>query len=157
MSTAKDIVLDALMLAGAHTVVNPAPVESQNRFFTSLVKMLAKWEADGICLCCLNDIVDINTELGEPDWATVGLSANLAVYAAPFIQRPVPAFVRELARGEYNTIVGISAPPVDARLPSSLPIGAGNQWEPRSRTYYPEPDTTLTNCGVDPCDTPPVV
>ena len=87
MSTAAKIVERSLTWLGLKTPTMPVAPEVTNEQFQNLINFLYSLEAEGICIPDLVIPTEIDDDLSEPPWATVGIETNLAIYSAALFQK----------------------------------------------------------------------
>lgn len=92
--------------------------------------MMAEWNAQGIRLAypipANPDDGDLDEETLVPDSAWQAVVTNLAIRIAPMFGKTVMGETRFAAKQALNTIMGISALPVEIEL-RTLPAGSGNK------------------------------
>lgn len=92
--------------------------------------MMAEWNAKGIRLgyplpASPGD-GDLDDETNVPDSAWQAVVTNLAIRVAPMFGKQVMQATAAAAKQAYNTILSISAQPIELQL-RQLPAGAGNK------------------------------
>lgn len=138
MSTANQIVQEALELVGAYSPLKPARPEIINRAFILLQRYLLWLEARSILLTGIVYPTVIGDQLSEPDDATDFLINNLAVKIAPFLQKEASLTVKGKAKGSFQMIYNTYGPKPKEIRKATLPLGSGNKTEFSNPNFYPE-------------------
>ena len=148
MSTGTETVQDALRLIGAHSEISPAPSESLDVGFRSLVSMVEMWLSEGIELGIIPP-EKIADDLNEPPDARLAIRSSLALLLAPNYGNGKPTVSADLAkmqRLQYGKVKRkYRAIEIPGKVVSStLPVGAGNDqgygYGSRRQTYFQKGD-----------------
>ncbi len=151
MATAATVINNALINLGVHNELNPPDEYLQERFFETLIKMINRWSSINLDLGITIPTVPAD-ELGNPESTQEAIETSLAiagqkiakVSASPALRKDQKIYYREMkaAFGLWPT----------QQFPSSLPFGQGVNDGPRTKRFFPEPDTvgadTNTSLGV---------
>ena len=93
--------------------------------------MLAEWNGRGIRLgfpiSGNPDDADLDEDTGVKDSANEAIILGLAIKIAPTYGRQVSRETKAGANKSYNTLVNLSAQPIEMSLPRTMPAGAGNK------------------------------
>jgi len=147
MSTANERVNSALQLIGATSPIKPARAEVINKTFTVFQQMLSLWNSQSIGTGITYPNV-LGDELGEPEQIQMAIDYQLAIKAAPYIQKMVSEDVRKQSRALMQQLRNQFSPKPTTLYPGSLPIGSGNTRFPIGPTFYPETETLDDESGV---------
>lgn len=84
-------------------------------------------------------------ESGVPDWSVMGITNSLALYIAPYYDKPIhPAIAMNAAVG-MRTISQQTIEIQEVCYPNRMPIGTGSKWFVYGPHFYPQPDPIITN------------
>ncbi len=140
MSTAIDLINQALIDIGATSPIKPVAPESQNTAFTRLVQMLNKWTAKGINL---GDSFVLPTskadELGNDADTDLAIIQSLSLLIATPLRRELSIEQKSQAADSYQDLLISSVARPEMPYPSTMPGGAGRRNAPFARRYYSEP------------------
>lgn len=139
MSIGTVIIEDALKEIGAHSIAAPADPESVEIGMRGINSMLQIW----LSQCIDIGIVPLESpgdELGEPLDTTQAIVDNLAILLAPNFDNGdnvVSKELRDNARRGYTRVRGLyqNLTIPDKVISSTLPRGAGNRRQERSRAF----------------------
>ena len=140
MSTPQKIINTAfgwISIKAAEEPLQPAQVQDG---LHQLNNFLAEEDAIGV-LKGIEPVLSLDTELGEPRYATGFLECNVAVKLAAFYGRQVStSLAAEVVRTQ--SIVTRATLNIKPPYPETLPYGSGNDWyyTYRNRTFFPEQD-----------------
>jgi hypothetical protein len=95
---------------------------------------------------------EIGDELSEPEQIQNVIDYQLAVMAAPYLQKVVSQEVRANAKFLMQQLRNQFSPKPTTLYPGTLPIGSGNKANPIGPAFYPDPETLDTESG-DPITT----
>ena len=151
MTTATNIVNDALRLCNEYSDILAIDPAVQSQGFLRLVDMLESMRGEQRYVTPQIP-ASINDDLKEFSWAKQGLIFNLAELVAPFIQVAgfVPTFYK-MQKIANRTLYVKSRPPTKQGLPETLPIGSGNHrcgW--RAYQFYAGIDNIKYNYYEEP-------
>lgn len=140
MSTAIDLINQALIDIGATSPIKPVAPESQNTAFTRLVQMLNKWIGKDINL---GDSFVLptskNDELGNNADTDLAIIQSLSLLIATPLRRELSIDQRTQAADSYQDLLISSVARPEMPYPSTMPVGAGRRRAPFARRYYTEP------------------
>ena len=140
MSTAIDLINQALIDIGATSPIKPVAPESQNTAFTRLVQMLNKWIAKDINL---GDSFVLPTgkadELGNDADTDLAIIQSLSLLIATPLRRELSIEQKSQAADSYQDLLISSVARPEMPYPSTMPVGAGRRNAPFARRYYSEP------------------
>jgi hypothetical protein len=110
--------------------------------------MMAQWTGQGIRLSYplpgSPENSDIDAETSVPDSANEAIVAGLAVRLAPSIGKVVQAETKVTAKAAFDVLASRACQPIEMRLPTSMPSGAGTKpWRRDQPFLYP------TDPGID--------
>lgn len=147
MTTAAVIIDRSLKALGATSLLNPAAPELENDAFEYLIELLGRWAAQNT-----NFGVAIPNALGddleEPSFVTQAIIYTLASEVAPMARKDPSKQLLRLVSKTYKAMLVRIQPKPQQMYPNTLPIGAGNKTGPKSRTFYPEPETVDNETGL---------
>lgn len=147
MTAAAVIVDRALKNLGATSVLNPAAPELINDSFEYLVELLGRWSAQNTNFgVAIPDV--LGDDLEEPSFVTQALIYTLASEISPMTRKTPSKHLLHLVSKTYKMMLVRINPRLQQQYPNTLPLGAGNKSGPRSRTYYPEPETVDNETGL---------
>lgn len=96
-----------------------------------LDSMMATWSGKGIKigypLPSSPSSSDIDAETEVPDSANEAIYLNLAIRIGPALGKVIPIELKAAAKAAYNALLSNSINVIEQRLPTSLPLGAGNK------------------------------
>ncbi len=147
MTSAADIIDRSLKAIGATSILNPAAPELINDAFEYLVELLARWSAQNTNFgVTIPDV--LGDDLEEPSFVTQAIIFTLGSEISPMARKdPSKHFLRMVSKTYKSMLVRINPRPKPC-YPNTLPIGAGNKTGPKSRTFYPEPETVDNETGL---------
>jgi hypothetical protein len=148
MSTAATLIKKALFLNGASSPINPASPELIQLTFEALIDMLVDWDALNINLG-VTIPTNQTDEINNPPDTNQVIQYNLSVISAPLFRLEAPMNVQARALSLYDDMqITYSVNPV-SYLPTTLPIGTGNQQNVNgARYYWNQPDELTDNNGI---------
>lgn len=147
MTTAAVIVDRALKTLGATSVLNPAAPELTNDSFEYLVELLNRWAAQNTNFGALIPDV-LGDDLEEPSFVTQAIIYTLGSEIAPMARKVPTKHFLQLVSKTYKSMLTRVNPRPKPKYPNTLPLGAGNKSGPKSRTFYPEPETVDNETGL---------
>lgn len=110
-----------------------------NNYMTAL-------DANGIALgYTVVNSLDDNVTI--PDGAMLGLIANLAILLAPQFSAPISPGLITKAKTGYRAMQKLGITILPTKMPSTMPIGAGNQGDSGARFYPGAASQILTETG----------
>ncbi len=139
MTTALKIISRAFQKAGikaAEVPLTPSEIEDGLDVLNDMVKT---WGAVGI-LKGVTPVIDVGDDLNEPDESSWALKANLAIMMAGEYRVEVS---QSMAIDATNSLEGLISSSTDLEsvpLPSTLPMGSGNdeQYYNSNQEFFPE-------------------
>jgi hypothetical protein len=143
MTTGTEVIHDALqeiLVQADEQEYQPAEYQSGMR---ALNDMVSEWDISGLALgfTLLTNITDTVT---VPAGLIGALKTNLALRLAPQFDYEITAGLAESAKSGMKAIRHFAVVQRPTRMPSTMPIGAGNERESYSnystRKFYPEPE-----------------
>ena len=140
MATAATIVNEAMQSLGILTELTPVNEFLQEKFFDELSRMINRWSSVGIALG-ITIPTEPADELDNPIGTDDAMITSLAVagqriakvVAAPALRKDQKIYYRQM-----KAAFGLA--PSQA-FPASLPLGQGFNRGPRTKRFFPEPDT----------------
>jgi len=143
-TTAGDVASGALKLILVEAADSALEPDEYADALDAMNDFMAAQEAEGLRLgysrvCNVSDIVTI------PDGAIRALKANLAIELAPQFGGKVSATLIKQANEGMNTLRRIGVKIGQARMPSTLPMGAGNYCYSTFSNDSPYAEMTLNN------------
>jgi hypothetical protein len=130
---------DEIGLASYTFDLQPEQLQSALR---RLDTMMATWNAKGIRLAYplpsnpQDSDLDQNTEV--PDSAFEAIYTNLAVRIAPSFGKQVALEVKVAAKQGYDVLLQRATAPIEMRMPSTMPVGAGHKLYDDPFVEYPD-------------------
>lgn len=124
--------------------LDPEQLQSALR---KLDSMMAQWNIRGIRfgypLSSTPNVSSLDTDSELPDFAIEAVYQNLAIRIAPSKGKMLPRELKSDAKNAYNTLIMLSAKPVEMQI-TGLPRGAGNKpWRVSDRPFLDKPTTPL--------------
>ena len=146
MTTKRDIVTAAFAEIGLADYVFDLQPEQLEHAKTSLDRMAATWNGQGIAIAYPLGASDLDDVLPVPDWAHDALVMGLAVRLAPGFGKMVSPDTKAAAMAALNIVRGRCITRI-AMVPDTMaiPAGAGHKTTDGSRLYLDLPDATLDN------------
>lgn len=96
-----------------------------------LDSMMGLWSSKGVKVFYLlpasPSTSDLDDDSGLPDYAVEAVYLNLAIRLAPMVGKQVQRETKVNAKMAYNEVLKRSISIKEAKLPTSLPLGAGNK------------------------------
>lgn len=130
---------DEIGLAGYTFDLQPEQLQSALR---RLDTMMATWNAKGIRLAyplpSSPQDSDLDQKTEVPDSAYEAIYTNLAIRIAPSFGKQVAIEVKTTAKQAYDVLLQRAAAPIEMRLPSTMPVGAGHKLYDDPYVEYPE-------------------
>lgn len=147
MTSAAVIVDRALKTLGATSVLNPAAPELTNDSFEYLIDLLGRWAAQNTNFgVTIPDV--LGDDLEEPSFVTQAIIYTLASEVSPMARKIPSKHLLQLVSKTYKAMLVRVNPRPKPCYPNTLPIGIGNKSGPKSRTYFPEPETVDNETGL---------
>lgn len=136
MTTASDIIDDALELMGVSTALSPPDPHQQSRGFKVLKGMIAEWIADEIDIIIVEPY-DSTDDIGEDSELTQTIIALLCKRLSGYLQTELTGDTEKMCEVAMDRLLKY-APDPDIEWPDTLPIGQGNkQYAPyRASPYF---------------------
>lgn len=126
--TKRDFVVQALEELGLAEYVFDLQPEQMNSARIKLDAMIATWASRGLKLNYpLTKDSDLDEDTGVPDAANEAIYKNLALTLAPSYGKTVSQDTRIQAKDAYDSLLRTLVNVPSMRLPSTLPLGAGNK------------------------------
>lgn len=147
MTTANVFVTNALELIGSSSPIKKPLAEVTNKTFIVLQDMLFLWSSQGISTGLTLPTV-IGDDLEEPASTRLAIEFNLAVTAAPYLQKEPTQFVSAKARQTMQALRSQFSPLPVTLYPGTLPLGSGNKVRPLGQVYYPDQETIDSESGT---------
>jgi hypothetical protein len=141
MTTAADIVSQALVSLGVENELSASDEFLEAQAFKALIRMINRWTSVGIILGITIPTVPAD-ELGNPDDTEDALATSLAIAVQKIVKRPASAALRKDQKTYYRQMKAVYVPTPVQDYPSSLPLGQGVNTGPRSRQFFPNPEAT---------------
>jgi len=140
MTTAAKIADKALQALGVQNELNPADEYLQEQFFDLLIEMINRWSSVNIDLGITIPSVPAD-DLGEPESTTEAIYTSLAIEGQDIAKVAASAALRVRQKKAYRSMKSAFGLWPEQSMPSSMPVGQGNNLGPRSRRYFPDVDT----------------
>lgn len=144
MATASLIVNKALIALGISNELSPPDEYLQEQFFNLLTEMLELWSSVNIQLGITLPTVP-SDELGNPDETTMAIYTALAIDGQDTAKVVASAALRVRQKKAYIAMKASFGIWAEQSMPGSLPLGQGVNFGPRSKRYFPEPDSVGSN------------
>jgi hypothetical protein len=126
--TKRQFVEQALEELGLASYVFDLQPEQMNSARVKLDAMIAGWAGRGIKLNYpLTKDSDLDEDTGVPDAANEAIYKNLAIALAPSYGKAITIDTRTSAKDAYDSLVRLLVSVPQMRLPTNMPIGAGNK------------------------------
>ncbi|MEG2634933.1 MAG: packaged DNA stabilization gp4 family protein [Acinetobacter sp.] len=126
--TKREFVEQALEELGLASYVFDLQPEQMNSARIKLDAMIAGWAGRGLKLNYpLTKDSDLDEETGVPDAANEAIYKNLAIALAPSYGKAITIDTRASAKDAYDSLVRLLVSVPQMRLPTNMPIGAGNK------------------------------
>lgn len=149
MATAITIVNGALEELGIHNELNPEDEFLQEKFFDQLIRMINRWSSINLDLgITIPD--DPADELGNPESTDDAMITSLAIAGQKIAKVVATAALRRDKKVYYRQMKAAFGLWPEQSMPSSMPLGAGNNIGPRTKRFFPEVETVGadTNTGL---------
>ena len=140
MATATDIITNALTDLGVVNELSPADPYLEEQFFNTLIRLINRWSSVDIALGITIPTVPAD-ELGNPESTDDALSTSLAIAGQKIAKVTASAALRKDQKIYYRQMKAAFGLWPQQSMPSSMPIGAGNNIGPRSTRFFPNVDT----------------
>jgi hypothetical protein len=137
MATAADIVDGALTDLGVKNELSPSQPKLEGDFFNALIRMLNRWASININLGITIPTVPAD-ELGNPDSTEDALRTSLAISAARIAKVIPTGEMRKDQKLFYREMKAAFGLWPEQTMPSSMPLGQGNNLGPRNKRFFPE-------------------
>jgi len=141
MTTAKEVINDALEDVYAKVAGEPIDAEDGAMALRTLNDMMAMWSLKGVNIG-FTLLSNMGGVLTVPAGSIYGIKKILAISLAPKFLKPVPPDVSRDARSAWEAILEVAFGLGQMSYPSTLPIGSGNS-RSAGRTFYPELDEAV--------------
>lgn len=146
MATAATIVDDALIALGVHNELNPKDEYLEEQFFKLLIRLLNRWSSIGISLGITIPAAPAN-ELNNPDDVEDALNTSLAIAGAKIAKVKPSRELRKDQKIYYREMKAAYGIWPEQSFSSEVPYGQGNNFGPRTKRYFQEPDSIASNSG----------
>jgi len=151
MSTAAAIVNKALQALGVQNELNPPDEFLQEQFFNLLIEIINMLSSINLDLGITIPTAPADL-LGEPESTTTAIYTLLAIEGQMIAKVEAKAALRRTQKISYRNMKSAFGLWPTQPFPSSLPFGQGINDGPRTKRFFPEPDTvgadTNTSLGV---------
>jgi len=142
MTTAKEVVTDALEDIFANAAEESIDASDGQAALRYLNDMMFMWDAKGISLGYTR-ITNLGKELTVPDGAIFGIKRLLSVSLAPKFGGEVSSIILQEAKEGWDAILDLTWEMSSMNYPSDLPVGSGWSNGTFRAKYYPELDEAI--------------
>ena len=144
----RQFVVQAFEEIGYASYIYDIAPEQLNSALRTLDAMMASWNAIGIRigypLTSLPENADLDTLTDVQDSATEAIYLNLAMRLAPRVGKTLAQETKKAAKSAYDNLLVKLAQPIDQKLPTNMPSGAGNKgWRINTPFILPTVDPLL--------------
>jgi hypothetical protein len=140
MTAATTIVKKALTSLGVENQLQPSDPYLQEQLFDLLSEMLLRWSSINIDLGITLPTIPAD-DLGEPESTTEAIYTSLAIDGQDIVKVAASPALRRRQKIAYRDMKSAFGLWPEQAMPSSVPYGQGNNFGPRSKRYFPEPDS----------------
>jgi len=140
MATAADIVSGALEDLGIKNELSPSHPDLEGKFFAALIRLINRWSSINIDLGITIPTAPAD-ELGNPDSTEDALRSALAMAGAKIAKVTPSITLRKDQKIYYREMKAAFGLWPQQSMPSSMPIGQGNNIGPRAPRFFPSVDT----------------
>ena len=144
MTTAAKIVNKALIGLGVSNELSPPDEYLQEQLFELLTDMLNRWSSININLGITLPTA-LASDLGEPESTTTAIYTSLAIDAQDIVKVAASPALRRRQKIAYRDMKAAFGLWPQQSMPSSMPIGQGNNLGPRTVRFFPDVDTVGAN------------
>ena len=144
MATAAAMVDKALTALGVNNELSPPDEYLQEQFFGLLTEMIEVWSSINIQLGITLPTVP-SDELGNPPETDMAIYTALAIDGQDTAKVAASAALRVRQKKSYTAMKASYGIWAEQSFPGSLPLGQGVNFGPRSKKYFPEPDSIGAN------------
>jgi len=149
MATGAVIVRGALLDLGIVNELSPSDSFLEEEFFSALIRLLNRWAAANIALGITIPTVPAD-DLGNPESVEDCLMASLAIAGQKIAKVRASGALRKDQKIYYRQMKAAFGLWPEQSMPSSMPIGQGNNLGPRTKRFFPEVEVVGadSNTGV---------
>jgi hypothetical protein len=140
MTTAATIVNNALIALGVQNELNPPDEYLQEQGFKALIRMLNRWAGIPVGLAVTIPAVPAD-ELGEPESTTEAVETSLAIAMQRIAKVTASNALRRDQKIAYRDMKAAFGLWPEQSMPSSMPLGTGNNLGPRTKRFFPNVET----------------
>ena len=144
MATASTIINKALQRLGALNELSPLDPFLQEQLFDALIDMINRWSSVNLNLGITIPTVPAD-ELGNPESTNQAMITSLAIDSQEIVKVAASAALRKNQKIFYRQMKAAFGLWPQQSMPSSLPLGSGNNLGPRSEQYFPDVNTVGSN------------
>jgi len=144
MATAAKVINKALTSLGVNNELSPPDEYLQEQFFDLLVEMIELWSSININLGITIPTVP-SDELGNPAETDMAMYTTLAMDGQDIVKVSASASLRVKQKRAYGAMKAAYGIWPEQSMPGSMPLGQGVNIGPRSKRYFPEPNSTGAN------------
>lgn len=112
----------------------------QDRFFKALIRLLNRWSAANIDLGITIPTVPAD-ELGNPESTEDALLTSLAIAGQPIAKVAASNALKKDQKLFYRQMKAAFGLWPEQAFGRNMPFGQGNNFGPRTKRFFPEPDT----------------
>lgn len=137
MATAATVINNALINLGVHNELNPPDEYLQERFFETLIKMINRWSSINLDLGITIPTTPAD-ELGNPESTQEAIETSLAIAGQKIAKVVATGALRKDQKIYYREMKAAFGLWPEQSMPSSMPLGQGNNIGPRTKRFFPE-------------------
>jgi hypothetical protein len=141
MTTAANLISQALIDLGVENELSVPDEFLQSQAFKALIRMINRWTSVGIDLGITIPTVPAD-DLGNPDDTEDAIATSLAIAVQKIAKRSASASLRKDQKIYYRQMKAVYVPTPVQQYPSSMPFGQGVNIGPRTKRYFPEPEAS---------------
>ena len=140
MATASNIIDQSLQALGVQNELSEPDEFLQEQFFNALIRMINRWSSINLDLGITIPTVPAD-ELGNPESTDDAMITALAIDGQKIAKVVAPVSLRKDNKIYYRQMKAAFGLWPEQSMPSSMPLGQGNNIGPRTKRFFPEVDT----------------
>ena len=142
--TASSLISDALLEINVGGANEPLPASDMATAIRYLNRFMASLDSRGVSLG-YTVVTSPSDAITIPDGALDGIMLNLAIKLAPQFQEVASAELIANAVDGMKAVYDIAVVGIPTVMPSTMPIGSGNEGNVADDHFYPNSDDTILN------------
>jgi len=140
MATAATIIDQSLQALGVQNELSDPDEFLQEQFFNALIRLINRWSSINLDLGITIPTVPAD-ELGNPESTDDAMITALAIDGQKIAKVVAPVSLRKDNKIYYRQMKAAFGLWPEQSMPSSMPLGAGNNIGPRTKRFFPEVET----------------